>query len=304
MGAFDNSINAIKDIYDRKYKTLLIIPLLMLLFSIVQISYQVYSTGDFLNRDISLKGGVTVTIPVNKEYEEEQVIRDFSNKFNADIATRVISSNARQIGIIIQADINPENQQLLGSFYREVEEYFDVSSKDYSVEITGPSLGRSFFVQLLVASGIAFLLMSIVVFISFRIFVPSMAVLLAAFSDIVFALAMANFLGIKIGAGGIAAFLMLIGYSVDTDILLSTRVLKRTEGSIFERIIEAYKTGITMTITAIAAILIGLIFTQSEVIRQIMLILLMGLLADIPNTWIQNVGILRLYLDRKEKNTK
>jgi len=304
MGALDSSITAIKDIYDRKYKILLIIPILMMLFAIVQISYQVYSTGDFLNRDVSLKGGVTLTIPVGKEYDEDEVPRYFSAKFNTDIATRILSSGGRQIGIILQADINPENQQLLENFFSEVQAYFNVSEKDYSVEITGPSLGRSFFIQLLTAAGIAFLLMSIVVFISFRTLVPSLAVILAAFSDILFALAMVNVLDIKIGAGGIAAFLMLIGYSVDTDILLSTRVLKRTEGTVFERIIEAYKTGITMTITAIAAVLIGLLFTQSEVIRQIMLILLMGLLADIPNTWIQNVGILRLYIERKEKKVK
>lgn len=298
----DKSINAIKDIYDRKYKVLLIIPILMLIFSLVQIGYQIYSTGDFLTRDVSLKGGVTLTIPVNKEYDEDEVARYFSEKFNTDIATRILSSGGRQIGIILQADINPENQQLLENFFSEAQAYFNVSEKDYSVEITGPSLGRSFFIQLLTAAGIAFLLMSIVVFISFRTFIPSMAVILAAFSDILFALAMVNFLGIKIGAGGIAAFLMLIGYSVDTDILLSTRVLKRTEGTVFERIIEAYKTGITMTIAAIASVSIALIFTQSEVIRQIMIILLMGLLADIPNTWIQNVGILRLYIERKEKN--
>ena len=40
-------------------------------------------------------------------------------------------------------------------------------------------------------------------------------------------LALIDFLGIEISAAGIAAFLMLIGYSVDTDILLTSRALKR-----------------------------------------------------------------------------
>jgi preprotein translocase subunit SecF len=110
-----------------------------------------------------------------------------------------------------------------------------------------------------------------------------------------------NLLEIKLSTAGIAAFLMLIGYSVDTDILLSTRVLKVTEGTVFEKIKGAMRTGLMMSGTTIVAILTALIFTQSEVIRQIMIILLIGLGIDLINTWIQNAGLLRLYVERKQK---
>ena len=93
---------------------------------------------------------------------------------------------------------------------------------------------------------------------------------------------------------------MLIGYSVDTDILLSTRVLKRKEGTVMDRIYSAMKTGLTMNITTITALIVGLILSESEVISQIMIILLIGLFVDIINTWIQNVGILRMYLEKKK----
>jgi len=92
---------------------------------------------------------------------------------------------------------------------------------------------------------------------------------------------------------------MLIGYSVDTDILLSTRVLKRTEGTIMHRVYSAMKTGMTMTVTTILAVSIALIISPSAVIKQIMTILLIGLVIDVINTWIQNVGLLRLYLEKK-----
>ena len=63
------------------------------------------------------------------------------------------------------------------------------------------------------------------------------------------------------------------------------------------------KTGLTMTLTTLVAVLVALIFTQSDVIRQIMVILLVGLFVDMLYTWIQNVGILRLYLEKgKSKN--
>ena len=56
-----------------------------------------------------------------------------------------------------------------------------------------------------------------------------------------------------------------------------------------------------MSLTTLIAVSIALMFTQSEIIKQIMIILLIGLIVDLINTWIQNVGILRLYLERKAK---
>ncbi len=128
---------------------------------------------------------------------------------------------------------------------------------------------------------------------------PSAAVILAAFSDIVMTLAVVNLLGIKIGTAGIAAFLMLIGYSVDTDILLSTRVLKQRKGTVYESVVSSLKTGMLMSLTSFAAALVGFLVSQSDTIKQIMLIILIGLLADIINTWLQNAGILRIYGEKR-----
>ena len=148
---------------------------------------------------------------------------------------------------------------------------------------------------------ISYLLGPILIIIYIINSVPSIAVILAAFCDIVITLAVFNLTGIKLSTAGIAAFLILIGYSVDTDILLTTRVLKRKEGTIVERIYGAMKTGLTMTITTLIVTLIAFIFVQNEVIKQIMLIIFIGLIVDIIMTWIWNVGILRIYLERKER---
>jgi len=148
---------------------------------------------------------------------------------------------------------------------------------------------------------IAFVLMSIVVFLFFKTFMPSTAVIVCAISDIIETLAIFNLTGIKLTTAGVAAFLMLIGYSVDTDMLLTTRVLKRREGTMMSRIYSAIGTGMTMTLTTIVAVVVALVFIKSDVIRQIMTIILIGLLLDIVNTWIQNVGIVRMYIERREK---
>src|SRR3989344_4288881 len=99
--------------------------------------------------------------------------------------------------------------------------------------------------------------MSLVVFISFRSFIPSIAVISAALTDILAALAVVNLLGIKLSAAGIIAFLLVIGYSIDTDILLTTRMLKRHDSPLLERVKSSIITGLTMTFAAIAALVTG-----------------------------------------------
>jgi len=292
------------EIYDKKYKLLLIIPFLILFLALMQISYQIYSTGDFIKKDVSLKGGVTVTVPYERDIDIIQIEKQVSSKFPSnDVAVRTLRSVGTVVGFIVEADIDGNDKAQVQNLLNAIESSLkvDLSKVNYGIEIIGSSLGASFFRESLIALAVAFLFMGLVVLIYFRTFVPSIAIILAAFSDMVVALAVMNLLDARIGTAGIAAFLMLIGYSVDTDILLTVRVLKRKEGTVMDRIVSSIKTGMTMTLTAIISTLVALLVTQSEVIRQIMLILLIGLIADIFNTWIQNVGLLRIYVERKAK---
>jgi preprotein translocase subunit SecF len=132
--------------------------------------------------------------------------------------------------------------------------------------------------------------------------VPSIAIILAALADIIMTLAVVDILGMQVSGAGIVAFLMLIGYSVDTDILLTSRLLKNQDGSINQRIFGAFTTGLTMTLAAIAAVGVSLaiIYSFSETLRQIFQIILIGLLFDIINTWITNASILKWYMEVKK----
>ncbi len=124
--------------------------------------------------------------------------------------------------------------------------------------------------------------------------------MLCAFSSIVMTIAVIEIVGMKISTAGIVAFLMLIGYSVDTDILLTTRLLKRKEG-VNASLLGAFKTGTTMTITSIIAIATALIavFSFSSVLNQVFTILLIGLTFDLFNTWVTNASIIKWYVETK-----
>jgi preprotein translocase subunit SecF len=284
--------------YESNYKKLLLIPFILLVLAFVQIGVQYSVTGDFVNKGVSLKGGSTITIDHAEEINPDSLAIFLSGKFSqADISVRTLGAAGQPVAYAVDSDAQTTDEidALLEAIGQEV-----ILDDNYSVEVIGSSLGESFFRQTATALLIAFILMGIVVFIYFRNPAPTLAVILAAFSDIVVTISIFNLTGIKLSTAGIAAFLMLIGYSVDTDILLSNRVLKRDEGSVMDRVYGAMGTGLTMSFTTLSAVSVALFFVKSDVVQQIMLILIIGLLVDLVMTWIQNVGILRLYLEKKK----
>ncbi len=294
MGAYE--------FYHQHYKKLLFVPFIILLIGIFSIIIHIQSTGDFISKDISLKGGIVLTIHGDAPVDIPSLLSLLQPVFDPnEVSVRLLNTAGRQIGFLIESDLQNIAQVKLDEILAAVEQHLgkQLSREEYSLETVGSSLGASFFNQTMKALLLAFIFMGIVVFIYFRTFVPCTGIILCAFSDIVVTVAIANMLGIKFGTAGIEALLMLVGYSIDTDILLTTRVLRRKENSLRDAITGAFKTGMTMTVTSIVAVVVSLIFTQSEVIRQIMVILLIGLVLDILNTWVQNAGILMWYVEKK-----
>ncbi|MEF8827104.1 MAG: protein translocase subunit SecF [Halapricum sp.] len=155
----------------------------------------------------------------------------------------------------------------------------------------------------LLGLAVAFVGMSLFVFAIFRTFVPSIAVVISAFSDIMVPMglvALLSLLGIaeiNLTLGTVAALLMLIGYSVDSDILLNNHILRR-RGGFYESTYNAMQTGVTMTLTSIAAMIVMTIvatFLAIPLLPDIGLILVFGLATDLMNTYMLNLSLLRWY---------
>ncbi len=279
----------------KNYKKLLIIPLIIFILSIAILLFQYSANGYFIDKDVSLKGGISSTIYFAEEKDIDSIENSFLNQHpNSEISIRELSTlgSGQSKGLIIDAtDIELEDFRLF------INENFP--GADISIQETGEGLGDSFFKEMVRAILFAFLLMGIVVFIAFRKIVPSLAVIFSALLDIVATLAIISLFGMKLSTAGIAAFLMIIGYSIDTDIMLTTRVLKRKAGSLWDRTYKAFKTGMTMTLTTIAALLVAFIITNSIILKQMFGIILIALVIDMISTWLMNSGILIWYLKEK-----
>lgn len=287
-----------KNLYDRIYKWLLILPIILLIFSIIYLVQFYNKNGDIIYKDVSLTGGTSVSV-FDGNIEINALKNSLKSEF-PDLIVRGISDirTGKQLGITLETKAQPSEIKTALEKYLS----YKLTNENSSVEFSGSTLSSGFYKQLRFAIILAFVLMAIVVFIIFRSLVPSGAVILSAFADIIMSLVVINMRGMQISGAGIVAFLMLIGYSVDTDILLTTRLLKNQEGTVNERIFGALKTGLTMTLTAIASVGVSLIiiYSLSDILRQIFTILLVGLFFDIFNTWITNASILKWYMGARK----
>ena len=287
-----------QELYYKHYKKLALIPIIILLIALLTLGVHYAQTGDILDKDVSLKGGTTATIYTSTLFPnlEESLKEKFSD---GDFNIRTIEEfgTNTQIGIVVEvSNIEPDE---LKSALEEITG-LELSSDNYSVEFIGGSLGESFYRQMAIALVLAFIFMAIVVFIAFRVAIPSVVVIFSAFADMVCTLAVLDFVGIKLSTSGIAAILLLVGYSVHTDIILTTKLLRTHEGNLFQRLIEAMKTGLTMSAASIVALGIAYFLSGSFVLQQMFLIIIIGLVFDIIMTYGMNAGLLIWYIKKRK----
>jgi preprotein translocase subunit SecF len=272
------------DIEKYSPKQLVIIPLVLLVIAVVLLVLTMVSTGMPVTPGIDFSGGTAVTIVTADT--KEQLQSTFAGYPLVDISEGVNNGYFLKFGAMDDAK------------FRSLSALISEKFPDAKVDQIGETFGKTLQSQAVLALIFSFIGMAIVIFLAFRTFVPAVAVVLSAFADMVMTAATMNIVGIPLSLGTLAALLMLIGYSVDSDILLTNRVLKR-QGKLNDKLTGAFRTGIIMTSTtlaAAAAMFIVAWFGSVLILMEISAVLLIGLIFDVMNTWLTNVGILKWYV--------
>ena len=293
--------SAVERFHDTHYRTLLFIPLVLALLSVGSIAYLYLTTGDFLYRGISIKGGTSYTFSVTSVVDVASVEESLAGRFpDEEFTVREIGQSGQVSHLMVETSLTGASEaDLVSAVGGLVGTAF--TSKDYAVEEVGSSMGENFFEELAKTLLFAFLLMGAVVLFYFRTPFVSLTVIVSALFDLIITLGVINLLQVKLSTAGVAAFLMLLGYSIDTNALLTARVLKRPAGAtVFSAIVDAFRTGMTMIAAGLSATVIAYVVSDSPVVKQIMLILIIGLLVDILTAWVQNAGLLRWHLEEKQ----
>lgn len=179
-----------------------------------------------------------------------------------------------------------------------IERHVDYES--ISIQTVSPLLSTHFIEKALNVVLFSAVLSIAFVFLFFRSVVPSIAVILGAVCDVIMALGAMSLFGIPFTISSFAALLMLVGFSLDTDILLTMRMLKRA-GDPRDKAHDAMKTGLTMSVMGIVAFLSLFILAQLTHIPtyyQISAVALAGLVGDMFATWGINAVLLLWHVER------
>ena len=270
------------------HKILIAIPIILALLSLVLIGF------NGLEQGVDLKGGSLAELQLTGSVTPTELEQTLDSKLNTS-NIKVTNNGNNKVTVELENNINSS------TFASAI----NGKAKVISYNEIGPVLSEEAMGQIYIAMIFAFLFMAITVFIVFREPVPSVAIILAALCDILIALGGMSIFKIPLSIASVGALLMLIGYSVDTDILLTTRLLKRREGTVEERAKNAMYTGLTMSFAAIAAMAILFIVTkilmpEATTLSNISAVLVIGLIGDILSTWLMNLGILKTYIDWRQ----
>ncbi|MDR3101652.1 MAG: protein translocase subunit SecF [Methanocalculaceae archaeon] len=275
-------------------KRMMLIPLLIFLVAAAIVGFTFASIGMPVTPGIDFVGGTAVTIHTTDT--KEQI-----TAFFADCALISIDEGVGTAGdyssyyLTFESISNDEelkrfNNKTLGKY------------PDARIDHTGANFGATLQSKAMIALLFAFISMALVVFIAFRKLIPAATVVFAGIADITITAGTMNLLGIELSLATTAALLMLIGYSVDSNILLTSKILKQ-QGKLVDKMAGAFHTGFIMTTTTLSAIVVMLIVAvvgQVPTLSSIAAVLVIGLICDMILTWAFNAGALRLYLESEE----
>ncbi len=177
-----------------------------------------------------------------------------------------------------------------------------VQYNSISIQIVSPVLSSSFISSILIISLWSAILSALLVFLFFRTIVPSLAVLTGALCDVVIAMGAMGLFHIQLTLPSFAALLMLVGFSLDTDILLTTRLVKR-KGEPRENAFDAMKTGLTMSLAAVVSfggLFILSILTHIPTYYEISAVALAGIFGDMFATWGINAVTVLTYVEHRK----
>ncbi|RLG17699.1 hypothetical protein DRN75_03355 [Nanoarchaeota archaeon] len=278
--------------YDKNYKKLIIIPTILLLtFSGILIHHKV-TTGEFVEKGIEFKGGTVITISTDEQYD----VQDLESKFSSELGTDVVVRKINDIfGHTKAYEVSVDN-------VLDYDEAIDLVERllgdvDVSIANQEPSLGASFFRDAVKVLAVSFILISLVSFYYFRKFYSALTIVVSAISDIIAIFAVMDLFGMKFSIATIGALLMVLGYSTDSNILLTTNIVKRKEGTISYRIKQTLKTELTQDFAAYLVYFTMFFLSNVSIIKHIALILILGIFFDEIFTLVLNNTLQRVIVE-------
>ena len=262
-------------------KALAFVPLFFVVIALIILANNLAETGSIISRDVELSGGKQISFEIKGGNVD--ALKDSFPYAKFNVAEGAVKTLLAEIPF--DKDENAVISYIKANFRVEGEP---------SVRNIGPALGTVFWQQTRTAFAVALIMMSLLVFILYRSLVPSILIILSAVSDIIIIIAVLSVMGIDFSLPILGALLMVLGYGTDNNILLTSHMLKFKSAALG----DVFRTSVMMYATTACALVSVYVVSGSFVLQQISLTLLIGLIVDMPVTWLTNAGLLGMWIER------
>ena len=285
------------------WRQMIIVPLLMALVFSGVLFFRWHTEGTPVPLSLDFKGGTIIRVRGIDNVPNADVVKDnIKNIILADIDVKVTEDRTRTTGVF---GLDMETDKPISD--NEKEQIKEALTKQFGNSIIigmdwkGSIITGIFKEQAWKAIVGAFIAMAIILFIAFRRSFPVGVMVLCVILDALGALGLMAIFRVPLSLASIAGLLMIIGYSVDTDILLSNHMLKRYGEDIRKRISNAMRTGLMTSGTTLITLVAIEVLTTAPLLYQLSSVLIFGVLVDVVNTWFMNAGMLLWYTERRRR---
>lgn len=281
---------------------MIVIALILPLLSAGVLVFRGASTGNFIPLSSDFKPGTLIRVQgLDNKPSASVAGQSLSGFLNTDVSVTVTFDNSlitgkygfeAEVGVVI-----PDNQD--NSIIQFISTQYPGAKPQ--ILVRGSVIATLSRNQAIEAIIFAFVGMTLVLFVAFRNSTAVGVMVLCVAFDALGAVGGMALFQVPLSFGSVAALLMVIGYSVDTDIILSNHMLKRVGGDVRERAANGMVTGVmTQGTTIVALITIDVIMRSSPLLFELATVLIFGIIADTFNTWFLNVGVLLRNIERKQ----
>ncbi len=266
------------------------IPIALIIISLIGI-FLVYSkSGDLFLKDIDLKGGTSLTLIFNESLPIEKIEPIIKQKLDSFI----ISSSKTIEGytsIKILSEKNVDASEIIAFLNSN-----GIYPIEHSLEFVGPELGNVFFSQVSLLLTVAYFLLFLITLYIYKRFIISITIIFSSLMNILAVFGIMNLLNQKISFAGFSSLLMLIAFTIDSNVLLATKVFSAKAEEFYEQYKKGLITCLTTDLGLIISMMIVLILTNSPFLINIAQIQIIGFISDILNTWILNAAMLEVIM--------
>ena len=299
----NGAIDKVVGYYLRNYRKMVFLPIIFVIFFSISIGYHYFTTGQVVNEDISLAGGISISLTTSQSVSPSLIVSNLTSALGTQVSVSVLHATLSNAitGYTITAGTSVTPTELSNA----VSKLFGINltSSNSNIDFVGASLAQGALSDSIFLLSIAFILVAIVSLFYFRNFAQAFSNVISIISDVINVVGLLDLLGLSFSTASIAGILMIMGYSADRNIILATNILKRKEAEMKYRLVHTIKTSLTMDAAALATFLVLLFGTSNAIIQSIAIILIFGVIFDDFTVWILN-GSIQLAAIKYKEETK